>query len=103
MTTRPRRIDGNQPDIVAKLRRVPGVYIHIVSDCAGIGFDLIVRYQERAPMLLEIKSTSRSPLTASEKSARRAYGPYWCRVESFEQALEAIGIPQDGPPIPEGW
>ena len=96
-----RRTDSNHADIVAALRRVPGVHVQDVSSCPSFGADLIVRYQERAPMLLEIKSTARSPLTASEKTARRAYGPYWARVETFEQALEAIGISAE--PAPENW
>lgn len=101
MTTRARRIDGNQRDIVDRLRRVPGVQVQIVSDCAGLGFDLIVRYQNRAPMLMEVKADDRSRLTVSEQAARKRYAPYWARVTTFEEALEALGISTE--PAPEGW
>lgn len=96
-----RKVDGNHREIVDALRRVPGVHVQDVSACPNLGFDLIVRYQDRAPMLMEIKAGAKSPLTISEKAARKFYSPYWARVESFEEALIALGISADR--APEGW
>ena len=96
-----RRTDSNHRDIVDALRRVPGIHVQDVSSCPSLGFDLIVRYQDRAPMLMEVKATPRSALTVSEKAARKFYSPYWARVETFEQALEALGISAE--PAPETW
>ena len=98
-----KRTDVNHRDIVDSLRRVPGVYVQDVASCASLGFDIIVRYQDRPPLFIEIKAAARSPLTVSEKVARRVYDGFWHRVETFEDALRAIGIEVDGPPLPEGW
>ena len=96
-----RRTDANQPDIVAQLRRVPGMTVQAVSDCAGLGFDIIVRYQNGPPLLMEIKVNRSAKLTVSEQMARKTYGPFWARVHDINDALTALGISTD--PAPENW
>ena len=96
-----KKVDSNQPELVQQLRRVPGVFVQVVSACAGLGFDLIARYQDNPPLLLEVKPAASSRLTDSEKLARKHYGPYWQRVETLEQALVALGISAE--PAPAEW
>lgn len=94
-----RKVDVNHGTIRDKLRKVPGVYVKDVSGASGIGFDLIVRYQLRPPVMIEIKADDKQPLTESERKAQAAYGDYWHRVETFEAALVALGISADRPPF----
>ena len=98
-----KRTDVNHRDIVDSLRRVPGVYVQDVASCASLGFDIIVRYQDRPPVFMEIKRDPKARMTISEQKARKLYEPYWHRVHTFEDALRAVGIDVDGPPLPEGW
>ena len=96
-----RRTDSNHRDIVDALRRVPGIHVQDVSSCPSLGFDLIVRYQNGPPLLMEIKVNRAAKLTVSEQMARKTYGPFWARVHSFEDALTALGISAE--PAPEDW
>ena len=93
-----RKVDVNHGTIRDLLRKVPGVYVQDVSAAAGLGYDLIVRYQYGPPHLFEIKQP-KAKLTESESKAARAYGDYWHRVETFEGALVALGISADRPPF----
>lgn len=94
-----RKVDTNHGFIRDLLRKVPGVYVQDVSAAAGLGYDLIVRYQLGPPHLFEIKGDAKSKLTESESKAARAFGDYWHRVETFEGALVALGIDGERPPF----
>ena len=96
-----RKVDLNQPEIVNLLRAIPGMYVQVVSMYGGLGFDLMARYQDGPPHLLEIKDGVKQKLTDSEAAAKRRWDGYWHRVETFEDALRVFGISAD--PAPGSW
>jgi hypothetical protein len=51
--------------------------------------------------MLEIKRSKSKTLTDSEKAARRYYGDYWHRVETFDDLLAVFGISTER--APENW
>lgn len=87
-----RRNDANHSEIARALRDVPGVYVQDVSRAGGLGFDLIVSYQDGPPYLVEIKRTGKpSALTASEQRARAHWGRWWIVTTSAVDVLVHIG------------
>jgi hypothetical protein len=66
---------------------------------AGLGCDLMARFQDGPPQLLEIKSGAKKPLTDSERRAQSMFGDYWHRVETFEDALRVFGISVERAPF----
>lgn len=87
------RVDDNQAEIVAALRKIGAT---VTSTAAiGKGFpDLAVGWREMT-FLLEIKDPSKPPskrkLTADEADWHAAWRGHAAVVESVEQAIEAIG------------
>ena len=69
------------------------------SSMGGLGCDLLCRYQDGPPVMLEIKSDGKKPLTDSERKLKDMFTGYWFRVESFEQALAAFGISYERAPF----
>jgi hypothetical protein len=55
-----RRVDRNQPEIVAGLRRLPGCSVHVTSTVADGFPDLVVGYKDRN-YLFEIKDPEKPP------------------------------------------
>ena len=82
---RAKRIDANQTQIVSALRGA-GAYVWII----GLPVDLLVGYKNRT-ILVEIKSSSKSKLTALQKD----FFENWCgdglaRIDSPEAALRML-------------
>lgn len=99
MTRYAKKVDGNHAEIRDNLRAIPGVYVQDVAAAAGLGFDLIVRYQDAPPVFMELKAGPKEPLTDSERRASKRFAGYWYRVESFEAALAVLGISADKAPF----
>jgi hypothetical protein len=88
-----RRTDENQAAIVQALRDVPGLYVQVVSDLPGLGFDLLCNYRGGRPVFIEIKNPEARPsLTESERRARDHWGSYWHMVTTLDEALAALGV-----------
>ena len=87
-----RRTDDNHSETTRALRDVPGVYVQDVSRAGGLGFDLIVSYQDSPPHLVEIKRPKDpAPLSPSEQRARAHWGKWWIVATSAVDVLERIG------------
>lgn len=93
------RTDSNHAEIRDALRKVPGVYVQDVSMHSGFGADLLVRYQDRPPVFIEVKSGPRDKLRDSERRLSEKLSGYWHRVESFDDALTALGISAERAPF----
>ena len=96
---RAKKVDTNHAELRDALRKIPGMAVMDVAAMSGLGCDLLCRWQNRPPMMLEIKSGAKSPLTDSERKARDMFGEYWHRVETLEDALAVFGISTDRPPF----
>ncbi|WP_375436656.1 hypothetical protein [uncultured Hymenobacter sp.] len=89
------RVDGNQPYIVAALRRIgcSVLHLHQLKNC----FDLLVGYRGRT-FLMEVKDPSQPPskrkLTPGEEEFRRTWNgtPYHI-VETIDQAIALVTAP----------
>ena len=104
MTSGPRyrrKKDGNQNELFSLAERVNGLEMLDVSMHPGLGFDAVGRYQGGPAHMLEIKRSKSKTLTDSEKEARRYYGEYWHRVETFDDLLRVFGISTEA--APENW
>jgi hypothetical protein len=66
---------------------------------AGLGCDLIVRWQDNPPLFVEIKDGPKAGLTDSERQLKTRLGPYWIRAERFEDVLRAVGLDNEPPPF----
>lgn len=86
----PKRVDANQPQIVAELRDL-GFQVFVTSDM-GRGFpDIVVGDRERV-YLFEIKDpTQRWRMTPAEEEFHDLWGELVRVIESTEDALEAMG------------
>ena len=91
--------DTNHAEIRDALRAIPGVHVHDAGGYAGAGFDLIAVYQERRVAFLEVKPHAKAKLTDSERAAKKRLAPFWYRIESFEDALQALGISTEVAPF----
>jgi endonuclease V-like protein UPF0215 family len=100
MTRYAKRTDGNHADIRDALKAIPGVNVLDTAAMSGLGCDLLVFYQER-PAFLEIKNGAKNPLTDSERRLKKYAGANWHRVETFDDALRALGISTE--PAPKEW
>jgi hypothetical protein len=89
------RVDGNQPEIVAALRKI-GASVHDTSG-VGKGFpDLVVGYRGRN-WLMELKDSSQPPsrrrLTDDQVDFVAGWRGHWAVVESAEEAIELLTRP----------
>jgi len=96
-----RKPDGNQSAILKQAAKVNALKLFPMDKHPGIGYDVVGRYQDGPPQMIEIKAGPRDPLTDSEKAARRYYGDYWHRVETFDDLLAAFGISTER--APDTW
>lgn len=87
-----RRVDDNHGEIRDTLKDTPGVYCRDVARSSGLGFDLIVSYQDGPPYFVEIKrAKDPSKLTASERRAKDHWGRWWIEATSAIDVLAHIG------------
>lgn len=87
------RKDANQKEIVDGLRAV-GVKVRVLSD-TDIP-DLLVGHRFNL-YLMEIKDSAKSPCRRKLRPGQQAFADEWhgypiCKVESFQQALDVLGI-----------
>ena len=92
-----RKVDSNHRDIADMLKAIPGVNVLDTAAMSGLGCDLLVFYQER-PVFMEIKSGAKKPLTDSERRLKKYAGAHWHRIETFDDALRALGISTEAAP-----
>lgn len=94
MATRARRVDANQPEIVAALRSV-GCDVLVVSDCSSLGFDVIARHRSTGRMwMIEIKDSakpaSKRKLTENEERAKTLFPEQWRMVSSVDDCIALV-------------
>jgi hypothetical protein len=99
MTRHASKRDVNHAELRDYLRAVPGMAVIDVGSYAGLGCDLIVRWQNNPAMFVEIKASPKAPLTDSERHLKKVMGEYWIRAECFEDVLRACGLSNDPPPF----
>lgn len=85
----PRRVDENQPDIVAALRAV-GATVQHLHEVGGGCPDILVGYRG-ANYVIEIKNT-RGKLTPREAAWHGAWRGQVAVVRSVDEALSVIGV-----------
>ena len=91
--------DTNHAALRDALRSVPGMWVFDVAGYAGLGADLIIRWQNNPPVFVEIKDGPKAALTDSEKSLRARLGDYWIRAETIEDVLAHCGLSNNRPPF----
>lgn len=96
-----KRPDNNHAEIRDQLRAIPGMRLLDTAAMSGLGCDLLCRWQDGPPVMLEIKSAAKKPLTDSERRAQRLFDGYWYRVETLDDVLRVFGISAD--PAPAEW
>lgn len=92
---RPRRIDGNQKELVGQMRKIPGLTVrhtHMVGD----GFvDITVGFRGRN-YLLEIKDPAKPPsarkLTPDEEKFHAEWMGQAAVVETIDDVMKVLGI-----------
>ena len=89
---RPNRIDDNQNDIVAALRKA-GAYVRIISQGEGIP-DLLVGFKGET-MLMEVKDGNKPPSARTLTDAEKKFFDEWrggllVVVDSVEDALRML-------------
>jgi len=86
------RVDANQADIVAALRKL-GASVQVLSQGDGVP-DLLVGYQNRVNLLLEVKDSEKSPserrLTPAQEIWHRDWRGRVAIVESVEDAVAVL-------------
>lgn len=98
MTRHASKRDGNHAEIRDALRAIPGMWVKDTGGMAGLGCDLILRWQDGPPLFVEIKESPRATLTDSERQLKTRLGQFWVRVHTFEEALVACGISTQAAP-----
>ena len=99
-----RKPDGNHADIKGELvkveKRRTGLKVVDISAYPRFGADLMVFYQDKGPVFLEIKAGKSDPLTESEERLKAlcAASGTWHRIETFDDALRALGISTERAP-----
>ncbi len=99
MTRYAKKVDTNHSELRDQLRAIPGMRLLDTAAMSGLGCDLLCRWQDGPPVMLEIKSAAKKPLTDSERRAQRLFDGYWHRVETLEDALEVFGISAERAPF----
>ena len=99
MTRYAKKPDTNHGEIRDALRAIPGMRVLDTAAMAGLGCDLMARFQDGPPRLLEIKSGAKKPLTDSERRAAAMFAGYWHRVETLEDVLRVFGISAERAPF----
>ena len=99
MTRYAKKPDTNHGEIRDALRAIPGMRVLDTAAMSGLGCDLMARFQDGPPRLLEIKSGAKKPLTDSERRAAAMFDGYWHRVETLEDALRVFGISAERAPF----
>lgn len=83
-----KRIDGNQHEIVAALRKI-GASVAITS-MVGNGFpDLVVGFQKRT-IVLEIKRSKKEHLTPKEKEFHESWRGAIAIISSIDEAIDIV-------------
>lgn len=86
------RIDANQTEIVAALRKA-GAYVWVI----GLPVDLLVGYKNHT-FLVECKTTSKKRLTSLQTDFFNNWaGSTLVRIDSVEAALRMIGVINEQP------
>lgn len=98
MTRSTGRRDSNHATIRDQLRKVPGMVVVDVGGYSGLGADLLIRWQDGAPILVEVKQDHKQALTDSEKRLRDKLGVYWLRAHCVEDVLAHVGLSNEAPP-----
>ena len=99
MTRHAGKRDANHAAIRDQLRAVPGMWVLDTGGMAGLGCDLIVRWQYNPPLFVEIKDGPGAKLTESERKMKDRMGDYWIRAERFEDVLAACGLDNERAPF----
>lgn len=99
MTRHASKRDANHAEIRDALSAVPGMWVLDTGGMAGLGCDLIVRWQDNPPLFVEIKNGPKAALTDSERRLKTRMGPYWIRAERMEDVLMACGLDNEPPPF----
>lgn len=99
MTRHAGKRDANHATIRDQLRAVPGMWVLDTGGMAGLGCDLIIRWQDNPPLFVEIKDGPKAPLTDSERRLKTRLGEYWLRAERMEDVLAACGLSNDRAPF----
>ena len=101
MTRYARKVDGNHGEIRDALRAIPGVRVLDTAAMSGLGCDLMVWYQDRPALFVEVKAGPKAPLTDSERRLKvycEASGA-WVRAMTLEDVLGALGISAERAPF----
>ena len=99
-----RKPDGNHAEIKQGLAKVEkfrtGLKVVDISAYPRFGADLMVFYQNKPAMFLEIKAGKSDPLTESEERLKAlcAASGTWHRIETLDDALRALGISTEAAP-----
>lgn len=103
MTRYARRVDGNHAEIRDQLRCIPGMRVLDTAAMSGLGCDLLVFWQDRPALFVEIKAGPKEPLTDSEKRLKKMAeaSSGFVRALAVEDVLHALGISTE--PAPEEW
>ncbi len=90
---RAKRVDVNQPEIVAALRAVPGVVVFHTHE-VGKGFpDIVVSWHGRQNYLFEIKDPNKPPSKRKLTEAEQKFHDTWPgQVDVIETAEEVLLI-----------
>lgn len=102
MTTRyARKVDGNHGELRDALRAIPGVRVLDTAAMSGLGCDLVVWYQDRPALFVEVKAGPKEPLTDSERRLKTLCEPSgaWVRAVTLEDVLGALGISTERAPF----
>lgn len=85
----PKRVDANQPDIVAGLRAVGATVLHLHELGRGVP-DILVGHRGNL-YLFELKS-ERGHLTPAQQRWHNAWRDSVAVIRSLEDALRALGV-----------
>jgi len=84
-----KRVDANQPEIVAALRQCGATVQHLHELGQGCP-DIVVGYRG-LNYLLEIKSSEKATMTRVEEWWHEEWKGQVARVDTVDEALEAVG------------
>ena len=101
MTRYARKVDTNHGELRDQLRAIPGMRVLDTAALSGLGCDLLVFWQDAPPLMVEVKTGPKKPLTDSEMRLKKLAGCYWLRAVTIEDVLRALGISTE--PAPEAW
>ena len=88
MVSSPKRVDANQPEIVAALRQA-GCSVQYLHELGRGCPDIVVGYRGRN-YLLEIKSSDKAKMTPQEAWWHDEWRGQVARVDTVDEALAAV-------------